>query len=54
MIQEINNKVFITCWNCNKRMSQAQHLREDGFCPHCEAEVNTSGEPYVDEEPEKT
>ena len=54
MIQEINNKVFITCWSCKKRMSLMQHHREDGFCPHCLVEVDITGAPYVDEEPEKT
>lgn len=58
MSQETPKKVtksgLITCWSCKKRMSLMQHHREDGFCPHCLVEVDITGAPYVDEEPEKT
>lgn len=29
----------IRCWNCGKGMSYEQHMHNDGFCPHCDSEI---------------
>ncbi|MGT3212312.1 hypothetical protein [Yersinia enterocolitica] len=28
-----------TCWSCSKYFTYLQHAECDGFCPHCNAEV---------------
>jgi hypothetical protein len=34
----------LDCWSCKKSMSYAQRSRNDGFCPHCNAEIDLSAE----------
>lgn len=30
----------IRCWSCGKGMSYEQHMHNDGFCPHCNNEID--------------
>lgn len=30
----------IRCWSCGKDMSYEQHMHNDGFCPHCQNEID--------------
>lgn len=34
----------IHCWSCGKGMSYEQHMYNDGFCPHCESEIELDEE----------
>jgi len=37
------------CWSCQQWVSGNELSNADGFCPHCDAEMDTSDAPYTNE-----
>lgn len=33
---------LIQCWSCNKTLTRNQHSQNDGYCPHCNNEIDLS------------
>ena len=38
------------CWNCNLWVSNIELLHNDGDCPYCEVEIDTTDFPYTEDE----
>ena len=38
----------LCCWSCKKWMSNNELENADGFCPHCDAEIERNAPPYTD------
>jgi len=36
------------CWSCKEWVSNIELSNADGFCIHCDQQIDTYGEPYVD------
>lgn len=37
----------ITCYSCRKEMTRDQHAEADGFCPHCDVEIELDEEDKI-------
>lgn len=40
----------VKCWACREWMSNNELENADGFCPHCDSEIDRGGYPYADED----
>ena len=38
----------VKCWACKEWLSNNELSNADGFCPHCDAEIDTHDEPYTE------
>lgn len=38
------------CWSCKLWVSNVELLHNDGDCPHCEVEIDTTDFPYTEDE----
>ncbi|BBQ88706.1 hypothetical protein WP3W18E06_18340 [Raoultella ornithinolytica] len=36
------------CWSCKEWVSNIELSNADGFCPHCDQEIDTQDTPYTD------
>lgn len=36
----------IRCWSCNEWMSNNEFSNADGYCIHCDAEIDDNDTPY--------
>lgn len=36
------------CWSCKEWVSNIELSNADGFCPHCDQEIDTQDAPYTD------
>ena len=43
----------LRCWSCHEWVSNNELENADGFCPHCDSEIDTSEVPYVKQPPEE-
>lgn len=32
--------VKINCWSCKRSLTMIQRSKNDGFCPHCDVEID--------------
>lgn len=37
------------CWSCKEWISNIELSNADGLCPHCDEEIDTTDEPYINE-----
>lgn len=38
----------IRCWSCKEWMSNNEFMNADGYCIHCDVEIDDTDEPYTD------
>lgn len=38
----------VKCWACREWMSNNELENADGFCPHCDSEIDTHDAPYTE------